>query len=151
MDTIILSGIYLCSLSNWKNGIGLIRGISEDTTGGPSSRESKAHCAWWLRDENAGPRRIAVISACLQQNEINRWHQPAYSPNINWSEFMYFHPLKGQLDEKIMSIKPFSDRLNTRFVRNKAAFARFQFLVRTAHRFPFKFQFSATKYSVRAW
>lgn len=48
----------------------------------------------WLLDDNAKPHRSAAIIQWIEGNQIERWFQPPYSPDLSPCDFGCFHPLK---------------------------------------------------------
>lgn len=56
-------------------------------------RGSRKHTVWLL-DDNARPHRTAPITQWIEENRIERWHQPPYSPDLSPCDFGCFHALK---------------------------------------------------------
>lgn len=48
----------------------------------------------WLLDDNATPHRAASVTAWIEANNIQRWYQPPYSPDLSPCDYGCFHALK---------------------------------------------------------
>ena len=48
----------------------------------------------WVLDDNARPHRTASITQWFEENKIERWLQPPYSPDLSPCDFGCFHALK---------------------------------------------------------
>ena len=48
----------------------------------------------WLLDDNARPHRNREVTDWLEQNNIERWAHPPYSPDLSPCDYGCFHPLK---------------------------------------------------------
>lgn len=54
--------------------------------------------AVWLLDNNARAHRTTQINQWLKANKIQRWFQPAYSPDLSPCDYGCFHQLKRAID-----------------------------------------------------
>ena len=58
--------------------------------------KNRRHVTWFL-DDNARPHRNASVKAWIEEKEICRWLQPAYSPDLSPCDYGCFHQLKRAL------------------------------------------------------
>ena len=56
-------------------------------------RRNRQHSVWLL-DDNAKLHRHAAICQWIEDNQIERWHHPPYSPDLSPCDFGCFHVLK---------------------------------------------------------
>ena len=48
----------------------------------------------WVIDDNAKPQRIRAVNTWMEANEVERWFQSPYSPDLLPCDYGLFHPLK---------------------------------------------------------